>query len=105
MEKLNDSNRRNYSADFKFKVIKESLTTDSSITEICKKHGIGTNMFYKWQESFLQGAKEGFDKKATRLTKSEQHKVNQLEEENSKLKSAISVLVSENIELKKKNWL
>ena len=45
-----------FSPDQKFKIIKEQMTTKTSITEICKKYDISAGKFYKWQEKFLKGA-------------------------------------------------
>ena len=45
MADKNSEERRVFTAEFKFKVVKEVLTTDQSISEVCKKYGIGTNVY------------------------------------------------------------
>ena len=75
----NSKERRQHSADFKYKVIKEALTTDQSVGEICKKYGIGTSQFYKWQEQFLAAAREGFQNGKSGPTAAEQREKAALE--------------------------
>ncbi|MEM3846676.1 MAG: transposase [Candidatus Parvarchaeota archaeon] len=53
------------SADEKFNIIMESLKTDISITELCRKYGISVSQFYKWKDQFFEEAKSGLaDKNA-----------------------------------------
>lgn len=93
---------KHYSGEFKYKVVKEALTTDNSISEVCKRHGIGTNIYYKWQEIFFSSALAGLSGEYGQENKVGSQKVLKLEQENLKLKTAVSELVSENIEFKKK---
>ena len=94
--------RKTYTAEFKFKVVKEALCTDQSVSEVCKKYGIGTNLFYKWQERFFSSAKEGFKNPSEGATKAELRKIEKLESDNSRMKNVIAEVISENIEFKKK---
>jgi transposase-like protein len=53
MENLNSSEpRRQFSAEQKFKIIKEQMTIKTSVSEICKKYDIAASAFYRWQEHF-----------------------------------------------------
>ena len=95
--------KRNFNSEFKYKVVKEALTTDTSITDICKKYEIGTNVYYKWQETFLKSALCGFNGESVKQSKEDNQEIAKLKEENLRLKTAVSELVSDNIELKKKS--
>ena len=102
MTDKNGEERRVFTAEFKFKVVKEVLTTDQSISEVCKKYGIGTNVYYRWQDQFLSGAKESFKNPKEAATKAELRKIEKLEAENSRMKSVIAEVIAENIDFKKK---
>ena len=102
MADKNTEERKTYTSEFKFKVVKEALCTDQSVSEICKKDGIGTNIFYKWQERFLASAKEGLKSSQVGPTKAELRRIAQLETDNDRMKNVIAEVISENIELKKK---
>jgi transposase-like protein len=101
MEENQDRQRRHYSPDQKFKIIKEQMTSKSSVSEICKKYDISPTAFYKWQEKFLKSALDGFKKSDDGPTKAELRKIEELEKKNTRMQSVITEIVQENIELKK----
>ena len=99
-EKVNQSKPK-YSAEHKYKIVKEALTTRQNISDICKKYSISPGAFYKWQEQFLLSAKRGFEKTKD-IGKVERQNATKLEAENVRLKNVIAEITSENIEFKKK---
>ena len=99
-----NSGRKRYSPEEKFKIVKEQLTTKTSVSEICKKYGISPGNFYSWQENFFAGAMAGFDKKRgpqPSLAKSDA-RVEQLESEVDRMKDVIAEITAENVAFKKK---
>ncbi len=96
-----DTPRRRLSPDQKFKIVKEQMTTKTSISDICKKYEIVPSQFYKWQEKFLIGALESFKKSDDGPTKAELRKIEELEKKNTRMQSVITEIVQENIDLKK----
>jgi len=101
MEPNQDKPRRHLTPDQKFKIVKEQMTTKTSITDICKKYDIVPSLFYKWQDKFLKSALEGFKKSDEGPTKAELRKIDELEKKNTRMQSVITEIVQENIELKK----
>lgn len=101
MEQVQDKLRRKFSPDQKFKIVKEQMTTKTSITEICKKYDISAGNFYKWQEKFLKGALENFKKSEDGPTKAELRKIEDLEKKAIRMQAIITDIVGENVELKK----
>jgi len=96
-----DKLRRKFTPDQKFKIIKEQMTTRTSVSDICKKYDISPGNFYKWQEKFLAGALNNFKKSDDGPTKAELRKIEELEKKNARMQSVITEIVQENIELKK----
>ncbi len=101
MAQSNDKLRRKLTPDQKFKIVKEQMTTKTSVSDICKKYDIVQSLFYKWQDKFLSGALDGFKKADDGPTKAELRKISEQEIYINKMQSAISEIVQENIELKK----
>ena len=101
MEQNQDKPRRQFTPDQKFKIVKEQMTTKTSVTEICKKYDISAGNFYKWQEKFLKAALEGFKKSEDGPTKAELRRIEELEKKNLRQQAIIADIASENIELKK----
>lgn len=49
-EQFNTNYRERFSAEEKFKIVKEHLMTRTPINELCKKYGITPASFYSWHE-------------------------------------------------------
>lgn len=98
-----NSGRKRYSPEEKFKIVKEQLTTKTAVSEICKKYGISPGNFYSWQESFFAGAMAGFEKKRgpPAASKNDQ-RVEELERDNNRMKDVIAEITAENVAFKKK---
>ncbi|MEI6882754.1 MAG: transposase [Bacteroidota bacterium] len=96
-----DKLRRKFTPDQKFKIIKEQMTTRTSVSDICKKYDISAGNFYKWQDKFLKAALEGFKKTDDGPTKAELRKIAEQEQKIQKMQAAITEIIQENIELKK----
>jgi len=93
-----NESRRHLSAEKKFEIVKEVIIGKLPVSEVCKKHGVATGQYYKWQQLFLGGALEGLrHKKNGREASKEQR----LKAENEKLKGVIAELATENLQLKK----
>lgn len=103
MTNINGNGRKQYSSEVKFKIVKEALTTDQGVSEICKKYGINPALFYRWQEIFFESALEGFDRKKKGVSAGEIRAVEALKIENTRMKDVIAEIAAENIEFKKKN--
>lgn len=97
--------RRRFSGEEKFKIIKEQITTKTSVSEICKKYGIHASQFYQWQEKFFEGAMSGFEGKVKSFgpSASEQRKMEEMQIELMRMQSVIAEVTAENIAYKKKN--
>ncbi len=98
--------RKYLTAEEKFKIIKEQLTTKTGMTEICKKYGINATQFYRWQEQFFEGAARGLEA-AKRSGQSNGELVQAqkvIEERDRKIarqQEVILEIASENVTLKK----
>jgi len=96
------SKKKRYSSEEKFQIVKEVLSTEITVSEACKKYGISTANFYNWQKIFLESAFEGFNKSKLGRPETQQKKqIENLAEENKRMKEVIAEIVSENIDLKK----
>ena len=103
MSKEEQEDRKNHSPEFKFKVVKEALTTDMGISGVCRKYGISPGLFYKWQEKFFAGAVEGLKRaKSDQPTAAQVRRVAELEAKNTRMQNVIAEITAENIDFKKK---
>ncbi len=92
--------KRQFTAEFKVKVLREHLENQVPVGKICEQYGIHPNLFYMWKKELFSGASAIFTKK--RVHKSEEEKVNKLESKLKDKDSLISEIIEDNLRLKKK---
>jgi transposase-like protein len=51
---VNGSNRRHFSPEKKFEIVKEVLVGKVPVSEVCKKYNIDTRQYYTWQKKFFR---------------------------------------------------
>jgi transposase-like protein len=93
--------RQKYTPEQKAKIVKEALMTDLGVSGVCRKYGISSGLFYKWQERFFKGAVEGLQRPAKGPSSAEQRKIEALERDNRRMKDVIAEITAENISFKK----
>jgi putative transposase len=66
--------RKQYSADFKAKVVKEMLREEKTIGQLAAEYGVHSNMLYRWRDQALAGLPGLFsDQAAQELAHKEAH--------------------------------
>jgi len=93
--------KRKYSAEFKVTVLREHLENQESVGKLCEQYNIHPNLFYLWKKELFTGALETFSKSKTG-SRTEEAKINKLEEKLKDKDSLISEIVEDNLRLKKK---
>ena len=83
--------RRLYSSEQKTLIVMEAIRGETSVAELCRKHGIAQSMFYKWNKEFLEAGKKRLAGDVTRDATSDE--VSELRKENSRLKEMVADLM------------
>ena len=91
--------RRHFSAEDKIRIVLEGLRGEDSITELCRREGITSSMYYGWSKEFLEAGKRRLAGDTTRAATSDEVKM--LRREASALKEVVADLTLENRLLKK----
>lgn len=99
--KEDSDGRRKFTPEQKYKVVKEVLTTDIGVSGASKKYGVSSALIYQWQEKFLEGAREGLERRKHGTCSAEQRKIDQLSKDNDRMKDVIAEITAENISFKK----
>ena len=50
--------RKKYSAEEKIRIVLEGLRGETTITELCRREGINSNLYYRWSKEFLEAGKQ-----------------------------------------------
>ena len=91
--------RKRYTAEQRIRIVLEGLRGEESIAALCRKEGIGTNLYYSWSKEFLEAGKRRLMGDTKRQATSGE--VLSLRKENSQLKELVADLSLKNVVLKK----
>ncbi len=91
--------RRIFSAEEKIRIVLEGLRGEDSISELCRREGIASSMYYTWSKDFLEAGKKRLAGDTARQATSDEVKV--LRKEARDLKEALAETTLENRLLKK----
>ena len=84
-----------WSPEDKIRIVLESLNTNITMSELCRKYNLTPGTFHQWRERFIEGGKAGLSGKL-------EDGVNKdLEQENERLKKLIGELTIANDSFKK----
>ena len=85
---IRKATRRKFSADEKIRIVLEGLRGETPISEICRREGIASSVYYKWSKAFLEAGKNGLTKDTLRDATSDEVKI--LRQENNQLKQSLA---------------
>jgi hypothetical protein len=74
----------------------ESLTTNITLAEICRKYNLKPNEFYSWKQKFIEGGKMAF-------TDSDENINMQVQKENERMKKLIGELTDPSTQTERGN--
>jgi len=96
---IKKATRRKFSADEKIRIVLEGLRAEASISEICRREGIASSVYYKWSKGFLEAGKNGLTRDTLRDATSDE--VKKLRQENEQLKQSLAEAILETHRYKK----
>lgn len=99
VKEIRRATRKHYSAEEKIRIVLEGLRGEDSIAELCRREGLGSNIYYRWSKDFLEAGKKRLAGDAVREATSDE--VKGLRRESLALKEAVADLTLENRLLKK----
>ena len=88
INQIKKATRRQFLADEKIRIVLEGLRGEIPISEICRREGIASSVYYKWSKAFLEAGKNGLTRDTLRDATSDQ--VKQLRQENDQLKQSLA---------------
>ena len=55
--KDNNNSSRRWTQEDKTRIVMESLTTNITVAELCRKYNLNPNVFYNWKQKFIEGGR------------------------------------------------
>lgn len=101
-----EQKRKHYTSKAKVAILKEHLAGKLPVSEVCDRHGLAPNMFYRWQEEFFLRAEDCFDKQTSgrpsAAAKAAERRQAEMELKMARKNEVLSELMEEHVALKKK---
>ena len=91
--------RRKFAPEEKIRIVLEGLRGEQSISELCRREGIASNLYYRWSKDFLEAGKKQLAGDTVREATSDE--VKDLRSENRELKEVVAEITLKNRILKK----
>jgi transposase len=91
--------RRRFSAEDKVRILLEGIRGEMAVAELCRREGIHPAAYYKWLKDFMEAGKSRMRGDSLREATSDE--VQQLRQENERLKQLVADLSLNNMILKK----
>jgi transposase len=91
--------RRRFTPEEKVRILIEGIRGEILVSVLCRREGIGTNVYYKWLKDFMEAGKGRL--KGDTLREANRAEVETLKQENQRLKELVAQLSLENLVLKK----
>lgn len=91
--------RRRYLAEEKIRVVLEGFRKEIPVSDLCRKEGIPTPVYYSWLKDFMEGGKKQLQ--GDTLRDATEKEVKSLKRENERIKELLAELAPENRILKK----
>ena len=91
--------KRQFTAEFKTKIVVELLREEQSLNEIATKNDISPNQLRNWKKEFLENASKAFS--SSKQEREEKQKAKAAQEERKDLMAKVGQLTIENDWLKK----
>jgi transposase len=97
---IRQKTRKKYTAEEKIRIVLEGLRGETTITELSRREGINSNLYYRWSKEFLEAGKQRLA--GNTLREADSGEVKELKSENEQLKQLVAELSLKNRVLKKK---
>ncbi len=91
--------RRQFSAEEKIRIVMEGIRGDISVSELCRREGVHTTVYYKWLKDFMEAGKRRL--KGDLQREADRSEVHSLREENARLKQLVAEYALDVMALKK----
>jgi len=97
--------RKNYSAQEKVRLLRLHLIEKEPVSDICDRHGLNPNVFYRWQKVFFENGTAAFAQSGNGPkdghSKTLENKISKLQAKLANKDEVIAEIMASHVQLKK----
>ena len=94
VQEIRRRTRRKFSPEEKIHIVLEGLRGEQSVSDLCRREGIASNLYYRWSKDFLKAGKKQLAEDMAREATSDE--VKDLRSENRELKEVAAEITLKN---------
>ncbi len=102
IRKAKQATRRRFSSEDKIRILMEGVRGEIAVAELCRREGIHPTVYYKWLKDFMEAGKARM--RGDALREANRDEVQELRQENERLKQLVADLSLANMVLKKSQY-
>ena len=102
IRRAKQASRRRFPAEEKIRIVMEGIRAEVPVSDLCRREGIHPTIYYKWLKDFMEAGKGRLRGNAKR--EATNHEVQELRQQNERLKLLVANLSLENLTLKKSQY-
>ena len=102
IRKAKQATRRRFSSEDKIRILMEGIRGEVAVAELCRREGIHPTVYYKWLKDFMEAGKSRM--RGDVLREANRDEVQELRQENERLKQLVADLSLVNMMLKKSQY-
>lgn len=92
---------RRFTVEEKLKILEEARQPETTVAEVCRRHGIDGTTFYRWEKRAKEGMREALSGRRLRNGRATEREIERLRRELEQKRRVIAEVVEENLELKR----
>jgi transposase len=96
-----ESQRKSFTAAEKVAILRLHLVEKVPVSDLCDKHGMAPNMFYRWQKEFFERGAAAFERPGGSVPRGLEAKVTKLQAKLAQKDEVIAEIMQAHVELKK----
>lgn len=97
--------RKKYSAEEKVRLLRLHLVEKEPVSDICERHGLNPNVFYRWQKLFFENGAAAFNQTGNGRKDSQnkrlEEKISRLQAKLAGKDEVIAEIMASHVQLKK----
>jgi transposase len=93
--------RKQYTSQEKVAILKRHLVGNIAVSDLCDKHEMHPNVFYRWQTQFFEGGAAAFEPESSRELGRLKRQVAALEERLARKDAVLAEITEEYVRCKK----
>ena len=102
IRKAKRATRRRFTSEDKIRILMEGIRGELAVAELCRREGIHATVYYKWLKDFMEAGKSRM--RGDTLREANRDEVQELRQENERLKQLVADLSVANLMLKKSQY-